>query len=223
MSTGASKIRHSSCIPFCVMTRAFLPALMLAITLACASDNSLPADSADPDDTDTPVDTAVDTADPLPIPPLWYSVDGRWILHGGAVGPGSTLELAVWGREGDQAVRLCTDTIDASGSLDVQPPDDEVAVFGMWAVSTTEGGCADRPAEVRLGIGPLLPDLWPAADAEGASLKHTRGLYVADGDRLWVSGLAATAEQAQGLGAPPSLDPLPDGRYHLRGVWLLPL
>lgn len=193
------------------------------VLVACGGKNAAPADTAAPSgpvDTDTPVDTG----DPPGPEPAWYSVDGILRLEDGAPTEGSTLDVGIWGRDPHGiAVQTCMDRFDASAALPGVPPLDDVTPYGAWFIELTDGTCPGRPAVVGVGIGPLLPELWPAAESMGVSVRHTRGLYLTSGDELVVFGLAATADQAAGAGAPDSLYPLPDGRYHLRGVWLLPL
>lgn len=204
------------------MTVRSLP-LWLGFTLACSESALSPVDTDPPAPTDTAVDTAVDTGE-LPSPdPVWFSVEGLWVVEDGAPRTGSQLELATWARGPDGApVQVCSETHAVESAEPTPQPPDDVTLYGLWRVPLASA-CAGAPDAIELGIGPLLPVLWPATEQVGASVRHTRGLYLAEPGRLLVVGLAATPDQAAGNGAPPSLDPLPDGRYGLRAVWLVPL
>lgn len=175
-------------------------------------------------DTDTPVDTS-DTGEPVSLEGDWMAVSGVIDLADGQVvgTPALQLEVLASDAEGVLEPVACDATL-ASPEPVEQAPDD-VTLYGNWRFTVEPGTCSGLPTTLELGIGPLLPTLWPSADAMGASLKHTRGLYAAKADRsgLWVFGLAGTTAQIAGEGAPTSLDPLPDGRYHLRSAYLLAL
>lgn len=205
-----------------MIARLLVPCVPLLLGLACSSNDINLTDTA-PTDTDPPTDTDLDTGEAPGPDPVWFSVDGLLHVRDGALTEASALEIGMWSKHQDGSPMLgCVDRLQVLGAPVAQPAD-PVELYGTWEIPLAGGTCAGRPTRVTLGIGPLLADLWPAAEQLEVSLRQTRGLYLAADAELFVFGLAATADQAAGLGAPPSLDPLPDGAYHLRGIWLLPL
>ncbi|MEZ4319461.1 MAG: hypothetical protein R3F61_18240 [Myxococcota bacterium] len=198
----------------------------LALGTAC-SENGLADAPRSPDTADT--DEPVDTDDTGVLPGLegdWMALSGTVDLADGQPVDGSvpTLQVLLSDSLGVLTEVPCGATLVGPAEPVVQV-DDPIALYGNWRFTVDPGTCAGLPATLELGIGPLDTALWPYADQEGASRKHTRGLYTPNAGRtgLWVFGLAGTTAQIAGEGTPASLDPLPDGRYHLRSAYLLAL
>jgi hypothetical protein len=202
----------------------FFAILLSAPLIGCAA-----AEFADVDDTDAPsVDTGFDTDD----------TGATRTLEGDFMALAGTIEL-VAGEPVATDIAVEVQASDAEGTLSVvecgaslvgqpvasEPPDDEVVLFGMWRYDVDPGLCPDLPGSFEVGLGPLLPTLWPQLEEAGASLRHSRGLYTPNTarDGLWVFGYAGTPEQLDGIGLPASLQPLPDGVYAIESAYLLPL
>jgi len=186
--------------------------------------------SADVDDTGTAdTDPRPDTADTGQAPNLegdWLTLSGSLDLVGGQPQSSSSIALDVQVTDAEGTITLvdCLASLTSPG-VAISQPADEVELYGLWRFEVDAGDCIGLPSAMDVGIGPLIPALWPAADQVGASRKHTRGLYTPNprGAGLLVFGMAGTLEQINGEGTPVSLDPLPDGRYHLRSAYLLEL
>ena len=201
--------------------RLLLPALILFVLASCSSISEAPMTP----DTDTTIDTGTDTDQPPPLDPLWYSINGVLQISDGLPTEESQLDLSLWGTSNGVPVTTCSQSTHGIG-LPSTPPQDEIDVFGFWSFNVPSLGCVGLPTTVSVGIGPLVPSLYPAIDSLGFSPRHTRGLYSTSGElqtELTVFGVAGTAQQLAGNGEPVSLFPLPDGKYQLQGVYLLPL
>lgn len=171
------------------------------------------------------VDTTDTAAPPIPDD-SWLEVRGTFDLVDGRVAAGH-LTAVVHARDANTGSLApgCTTETDVTEPPATTQPDDDVQLYGIWRVPVNAVGCPGIPVVLDLGLGPLPPTLFGAAEQRDASTRHTRGLYTVDpaGPTLLALGLAGTAEQRAGSGAPASLSPLPDGEYLLEGIYLLPL
>lgn len=189
---------------------------LLTLLIACSS--------ASAPDSEVRPETGGDTGTNVPVlDEGWYSLDGSVDVAGGQILEG-TVELQLW-KADDRGLptSLCTETIQVSAPTSLPAPTDDVLLYGLWTIPLPVETCLGGPSQLSLGVGPLPRELWPATEAKGASLRHTRGLYTIVRRELVVFGLAGTAAQLEGRGAPTSLEPLPDGTYQLLTAFLLDL
>ncbi len=208
-----------------------MPRLSAVLLTACFAVQAGCAAGADVDFDDTDaIPPTVDTGplDTGEVPTLegdWMAVSGTIeVFDGQPVATDITIEVQASDAEGilnpvDCGARLVGEPIEA------EQPDDEVSLFGLWRYDVDVGLCPDLPLTFEVGLGPLLPTLWPELEEDDASVRHSRGLYTPNSSRdgLWVFGYAGTPEQLQGVGLPVSLEPLPDGLYTVKSAYLLPL
>ncbi len=161
-----------------------------------------------------------DTGVPPPPPGRGLVLEGQLQVVSGTLVDG---ELRVTVRDPDRQTSVCHALLTGLQGVPVQP-DPPGTVFAMWTVHLPTSTCLQRPSLV-LGIGPLLPALYPDADVRGVSIEHTRGFYTGppQTEDVLIFGLAGTEEQRAGHGVTPHAEPLPDGLYRVEGVYLLPL
>lgn len=219
-----------------------IPALTLALVLACApggADSALDADSdaePSPDTDDAPFDTdaAGDTSSEIPpfIPSYW-AIGGSWILTAGEVDLATSVSMLDGSGDGTNCrVEAALDRVSP-----LELPQEPAGMLTWWKVELTPmfgGACGwGGPTEVELGFGP--PDLavQPAADRAGLSVLTSFGLYArAPSGTIVVVGVAGTAEQLAGATDPtdtgldtaaPDLSVVVDGTYMLHTLYLLPV
>lgn len=198
------------------------PTFWLLSLLGCSSEASpTAAIPASP----TPTDDTSDTAPP-PIPDdSWLELRGELTVADGSP-TGGTLTAVVHARHlrTGELSPGCTTVTPLAPPSPVEIPEGS-ELYGFWNVTIRTTGCPGMPGSLDLGIGPLPPSLYPAAERRGVSTHQTRGLYARESPEspLVVFGLAGTASQRAGTGSPASLTPLPDGDHLLDGIYLLPL
>ena len=206
--------------------------LLLTGIAGCASydaskEASGAADSAASDATGTtPVDSdsgdsESDTA--VPPDPAWFAMDATVTVVGGvAVSAPATALVTVVGA--DLETVLCEVELDTAG---VTPG--PAAVGGVWLwwtleVHPVDRACAVLPTTVALGLGALLPDVRAqlgAVGLDGAS-GSLYGAYLTVDDTSPVSfGVGGTTDGYGGVGE--ASEPIPDGLYTLRTLFLVPL
>ncbi len=172
------------------------------------------------DESDSGV-TDADTA--VPPDPAWFAVDATLSVAGGtAVSAPATTFVTVVGA--DLETVLCEIELDTTG-LTPGP----AAVGGVWLwwtleVQPLDRSCADLPTTVALGLGALLPDVRAqlgAVGLDGAS-GALYGAYLTADDAAAVSfGVGGTTDAYAGVGE--ASEPVPDGLYTLRTLFLVPL
>ena len=208
------------------MTRLAALAVLIALGTACASASELRTD-VDTGFNPTGLDTATEDTDvPPDLQGDWISVSGTLEIVDAAPVPDSVLTLQVQRTDAEGTLLTVDCGATLIGPLDaVAQVEDEVTLYGNWRFGIEPGTCIGLAADFELGLGPLHPALWPSAESNGVSIKHTRGVYTPTPDRtgLNVFGIAGTPDQIAGQGTPASLEPLPDGRYRIESAYLLAL
>jgi len=203
---------------------------------ACASYSGADADAMDSDAAlagDDTEDTDSVTNYTSAVEPSHYSIGGTFDVLAENVELGTTLLSFEYSNpdpllEADNP--LCTTDL----ALDIaatETPDFEVELYGWWQITMVDSqDCAAAqypgPLTFRLGIGPYDSQLDPAAESAGIETENVYGLYMQlDGQEspLLVFGVAGTDDNYAGIDPPVSAVPLPDGRYDLRTLYLLPL
>ena len=197
---------------------------LLALVSGCAAGTFADIDNSEPPPSG-PDTGAEDTGEVRTLEGDFMALSGTiTFLDGEPVETLVTVEVQASDAQGTLSVVECGAML-VGPPVPVEQPDDDVSLFGLWRYDVEIGLCPDLPLTFEVGLGPLLPTLWPQLEEADASLRHSRGVYTPNSgcDGLWVFGYAGTAQQLQGVGLPVSLDPLPDGTYSVESAYLLPL
>ncbi len=197
--------------------RVSLATLALA---ACSGDiNSPSATGADaPSEEATRDSTPTDSGAADTEPPAWLRVEATLAIAAGTPDPLASA-LALVGLDVEELEVCALNTPLAFAVVDPAPP----GLLAWWDVSLTNDPSCPLPNPVRLGIGSYDPVLDPAAAAAGLG-GTLYGLYTASpAAELWIFGVAGTPENFDGVTAPVTVPPLPDGSWRLESLVLLPL
>lgn len=180
--------------------------------------------------------------DNFQVEPSWWSLSGSLTVNNGVVGKSDAALTLVFSGESDGAtVPVCEATPTLLGVTPAAPFDPDVVFAQWWTIEMSVPnplGCvpstfateSSGPLSFGLGIGPVDPLLGPALDAAGYPWDPwstaLRGLYfqTTPDDPLYVFGITGTATQlSSSTPTPVEQGALPDGTYHLRSLYLIPL
>jgi len=219
--------------------------LFLASLSAACADQAMTTSRGDrTDSAEDTSDTDDDTVDSTPyLGPHFFRVDGQIGVVSGNVDIASTVLTLEWLTQNGEPFNddhpACTpqilesapgpaadqdlSTVYAWWQLSVLPAENDPCPWDLEALASVGD---TEVAQFVVGLGSLDPRLAPALKASGAE-GSVYGAYVLlpgpSGDRLITFGAAGTHEQWSGTDNPVEAAPLPDGRYELRTLVLLPV
>jgi hypothetical protein len=217
---------------------------LCGVALAGCVESAINFSERQPDDPDAAGETDDgDATDEPYLGPHFFALNAEIEVVSGAIDPEESSLTLTWYNA--QATPYGTKSSCAPSLEDAAPgPTTELAseLFGFWQLSVVAAdddpcpwslpspaaaGDAEVPQLV-LGVGPLDPRLGPALDAaEAEPDASVYGLYTLlpgpEGDRLLTFGAAGTQGNWDGSDLAVEAPPLPDGRYELRTLVLLPV
>jgi hypothetical protein len=208
-----------------------LLAAALGLGVGCAEFDLAERDTAAPS-----LDTASDTTDDS----TGETVQAHWVKAAGtltiASGVADTATSSMdWTFYDPELKPICSLQTPIVELVETTPPVDE-PIVAWWTVTTDptvdDTACAKaRPAELRIGIGALSPQLYPAMSAASLDTDTSTlyGLYIQiswedaidQTTPLWVYGVAGTQAAYDGDEGPVLVGPLPDGTYTLDALHLI--
>ncbi|MCO4746464.1 MAG: hypothetical protein KC912_16825 [Proteobacteria bacterium] len=181
---------------------------------------------------DTASDSTNDTAGET-VRADWVKISGALAIASGvADATGSSMS---WTFYDPKLAPICSIDTPLTELVETTPPIDE-PIVAWWTVTTDpsvdDTACAKaRPAELRVGVGALSPQLYPAMSAASLETDTSMlyGLYIQvswedpidEQTPLWVYGVAGTQGSYDGDESPVLVGPLPDGSYTLDALHLI--
>ncbi len=204
------------------------PAVLFALALAgCAAGNALDAPGSGyapyGGDSGVVTGTPTGTTSPANVPEL-FALAGALEVVGEQVDVyASAVTLDYRNGAGDTVCSGVRPILSATAEVNDDP---DLPLYGWWTLSFDASPCGEEePAALNVGIGAWDAQLDGPAAAQNLDGSALYALYARRGatDPVWVFGATGTAEQFNGYAGPVTGPPLPDGRYELRTLYLLPL